>query len=171
MEIISLQQDSGNDYPAWHELFNYEPETGLLTWKVKRPGRSSPNVGEEAGNVSGRYRSVQHKRKRYYVHRIIWELLSGPIPAGLCIDHIDGDGLNNKRSNLRLTTLSLNQRNRTVNSNNSTGIAGVHRHRGGFSVYCASRYIGWTKDFFEACCMRRSTESRMGYINRSEAIA
>lgn len=43
------------------------------------------------------------------------------------IDHKDGDGMNNSRSNLRLTTPSLNQANRGLNRNNTSGFKGVRR--------------------------------------------
>lgn len=149
----------------WHSLFTYEPETGRLLWKVRRPGPRSPGPGEEAGSViGGRYRSIQYKRKRHYVHRVIWEMVRGPIPPGLCIDHIDGNGLNNRWENLRVTTLSGNQRNRRVSKNSRTGVPGVFHHtRGGFSVYCASKYIGYSKDLSVATAMRKAAEAEHGY--------
>lgn len=149
----------------WHSLFTYDPATGVLAWKVKRPGPNSPDIGGEAGSViGGRYRSIQFKQKRHYVHRVIWEMVSGPIPDGLCIDHIDGDGLNNRWENLRVTTLSGNQRNRRVNANSSTGVPGVINHiRGGFSVYCANKYVGYSKDLSVATAMRKAAEVQHGY--------
>lgn len=64
-------------------------------------------------------------------------------------DHIDGDGLNNCRANLREATASLNGANRRVGSNSSTGVKGVWlkpsgryaayiKHKG--TRYCLGRY-------------------------------
>lgn len=83
------------------------------------------------------------------------------IADGLVIDHIDGNGLNNRLTNLRVVTKSTNQRNRR---DVRASLRGVYEHRGGFVVYTASVYTGWTKDYFEACCMRKSAEVRLGYI-------
>lgn len=45
------------------------------------------------------------------------------------IDHVDRDGLNNRRANLRPATRSQNGANRRVPSNNTSGYRGVAWHR------------------------------------------
>lgn len=55
---------------------------------------------------------------------ILHRILINP-PQGMEVDHIDGDGLNNRRSNLRLTTHSENCRNRRRRSDNKSGFKGV----------------------------------------------
>jgi hypothetical protein len=48
-----------------------------------------------------------NNHRKIYMHR---QILNAP--SDLEVDHIDGNGLNNQRSNLRLATRSLNNRNR-----------------------------------------------------------
>lgn len=60
-----------------------------------------------------------------YMHRAVMAAKPGEI-----VDHIDGDGLNNTRANLRVGDLSLNAINRHYTS--STGFRGVHRAGTGF---------------------------------------
>jgi hypothetical protein len=60
------------------------------------------------------------KRRRILMHRVI-----ANTPAGLETDHIDRDGLNNRRSNLRCVTTVENQQNSNAQINNTSGFKGV----------------------------------------------
>jgi hypothetical protein len=62
------------------------------------------------------------------VHQIIWKIVTGADPDEL-IDHVDGNGLNNKWSNLRQASWSQNMCNRRLNKNNRSGYKGVSWHR------------------------------------------
>lgn len=88
-------------------------------------------VGYTHTTKSGtKYRRVYFKGKDHAVHRVIWEMINGKIPKDLCIDHIDGDGLNNKIQNLRLATRGQNAKNRKINKNNLSGYKGVTKAKG-----------------------------------------
>ena len=64
-------------------------------------------------------------KRRVYLHRaIVGEL------DGFQVDHINRNGLDNRRVNLRLATRSQNQHNRVASSNNTSGFKGVTWHNG-----------------------------------------
>lgn len=60
------------------------------------------------------------KRTTEEFHRVILN-----VQKGFEIDHINGDTLDNRRSNLRICTKSGNMRNRSVSINNIVGYKGV----------------------------------------------
>ena len=64
---------------------------------------------------------LRKKRYRLLLHRAIMN----PI-KGMMVDHINGNGLDNRRSNLRICTMSENMMNRSKTKQNSTGYKGVY---------------------------------------------
>lgn len=95
-----------------------------MRWK---PGRR--RAGKDAGCVmqtlQGRsYRAVKFGGKLHYAHRIAWRLMTGLWPTHT-IDHINGDGLDNRWSNMREATVSENGWNRKIDARSRTGVPGV----------------------------------------------
>lgn len=106
-------------YDRVRELFDYAPESGVLSWRV-RNGKMLP--GSVAGVVRGDgQRIVGIDGISYRAHRIIWLWMTGSDPAGKQVDHEDTDRGNNRWKNLRLATNAENSRNRSAQSNNKSG--------------------------------------------------
>lgn len=91
------------------EYLNYDPETGVFT-RIKsttRPGR----VGAVAGAEDSRgHIQVRVLGKLYLAHRLVWLYVHGVWPT-YQIDHINGVRSDNRLSNLREVSASVNQQN------------------------------------------------------------
>ncbi len=61
------------------------------------------------------------------MHRAILSIVDPSIK----IDHVNGNGLDNRKHNLRICSVQQNGANRAANRNNSLGIKGVHRTKYG----------------------------------------
>ena len=79
------------------------------------------------------YIQVKVKQKNYRAHRIIFAMHHGYMPE--CIDHIDGNPLNNNIENLRESTNQQNQRNTGLCKRNKSGIKNVVFNRNKWKVY------------------------------------
>jgi hypothetical protein len=106
----------------WNEIFEYRD--GELYWKIRPSNKKLQN--KKVGCFSHGYIRVGYRKKLYYAHRIIWEIHNGAIPEGMLLDHIDGNGLNNKIENLRLVDHIGNKKNLPINYRNTSGVTGVY---------------------------------------------
>lgn len=74
-----------------------------------------------------KYRTPDNRRLSVGIHRVIWEMVIGrPLESHEYIDHIDGNGLNNRRENLRIATHIENCRNQRISKRNTSGVKGVY---------------------------------------------
>lgn len=64
------------------------------------------------------------------LHRLVIGAKSGQL-----VDHINGDGLDNRRENLRIATRSQNKQNARGHINSSSRYKGVHVVRGTYHAY------------------------------------
>jgi len=93
----------------YFDRISYEPETGVFRWAVSARGITA---GKIAGSVTSYgYQQIKLGRRAYRAHRLAWFLTHGVWPDGE-IDHIDGDPLNNRLSNLRVVDRAGNSQNR-----------------------------------------------------------
>lgn len=71
--------------------------------------------------VKARHVDPQKPRKYFSLHRFIL----GIDDPKVFVDHKDGNGLNNQKDNLRISTLKDNCRNRGKQKNNTSGFKGI----------------------------------------------
>lgn len=110
------------------ELLDYDPETGVLTWKVN--GKGARKAGNRAGGYRpDGYRSISIGGKRYLEHRVIWLYVTGSFPREHT-DHANGDQGDNRFCNLREATHAENMRNRRGHRNSKTGLKGTRALNG-----------------------------------------
>ena len=160
---IELTQDLLN------ELFEYDSLTGDFFWKRKRTPMSRVVVGSAAGyiNVKG-YFLVEISGKGYYVHRLIWMMVTGELPE-YEIDHINGNPKDNRLINLRSVSRQENQQNKKMYATNTSGAVGVcwdkreSKWLVRIGVNNQSAHIGYFEDWFEAVCARKSAEHKYNY--------
>lgn len=104
------------------EVYNYDPESGLFTFKIKR---GPMEVGSLAGTVNkGGYIQMSFDGKLYVAHRLAWLYMTGSWPDGW-VDHRDTIRTNNRFDNLRVVTPTVSNRNRNMNKRNTSGTTGI----------------------------------------------
>lgn len=110
-------------YERLKEVVNYDPETGIFTWKIKL------NNNLVVGSIAGTLTTRRHIRltidgNHCQAHRLAWLYVYGEWPEG-DVDHINNIRTDNRIENLRLATKSQNGMNCKVAEDNKSGVKGV----------------------------------------------
>lgn len=93
----------------WYEYLNQ------WKWHVRQSGRNF---------YAARNHVLNGKWQTIFIHRLVTDC-----PRGMVIDHINGNGLDDKLVNLYVCTQKENQLNRkNLNSTNTSGTNGLHWH-------------------------------------------
>jgi len=127
-----------------HRVLVDESDLGLLqaySWRAHAPDKGLPGHFYALSSI---YDRRAKKKRTVWMHRLLLDA-----PCGMQVDHIDGNGLNNSRSNLRLCTQSLNNANARFKPG-SSGFRGVYQRGNAFRVLISSgqrsgakmRYVG-----------------------------
>jgi HNH endonuclease len=99
-------------------------------------------------------------RQKTQMHRLITSA-----PKGLEVDHMNGNTLDNRRSNLRIVTRSENAMNCYVRTDSRTGVKGVEfkKDRNKYSAYYSiggrKKFVGYFDDLLEAGRAQRAAFS------------
>lgn len=106
-------------------------------------------------------------RGKLHLHREIGERIhGGPIPKGYCVDHINGDTLDNRRANLRVVLHRVNIWNQHgAGRDSKSGIRGVRfrPERGKWNAYICEgskmRHLGYFDTAEDATAARLAAEA------------
>lgn len=151
--------------------FKYDPDTGFLIHCIN----GQVNYGKVAGYIKHNkaknttsYIYINMHGTAYLSHRIIWKMIYGELPD-LEIDHIDGDGTNNKLHNLRVVGQSANRKNARIGRLNTSGCVGVYYNKKSRKWEAALRsdgvliHLGLFCDKLQAIAARKEAERLYGF--------
>lgn len=160
------------------QLLRYDPKTGKLFWRARPldPNSRGPTIfnrryaGKEAFTCRMGQKHLQGRvhNRGLLAHRVIWALVYGEWPRGQ-IDHINGNPVDNRLSNLRDIPGAENQRNMKRFVTNTSGVGGVtwqddrQRWRVRVKFDGREKHLGRFKDFGEAVRVRNEALAAHGY--------
>ena len=157
------------------EVLHYDADSGVFTWLASR-GNSV-----KAGGVAGcldkyGYRVIQINGKLYLGHRLVFLYMTGKFPPDE-VDHINHEPSDNRFVNLRHATRVENSRNRSMNSNNTSGFTGVYWHertskwRVRVRVNGKDKHLGLFTDMDDAIIARKKANVENEFHANHGAVA
>lgn len=160
------------------ELFDYDPETGDLTWRLRarrwfnsdRAWRrwNTLFAGKLVRTTTGDCLQTCIFGHKYRVHRLIWLHVTGAWPNAE-IDHLNRRWWDNRLINLRQATRQENSHNQSLYRNNKSGRVGVFwlsdrgKWRAEICVSGRDHILGSFATFEEAVAARAAAEREHGY--------
>lgn len=129
------------------------------------------------GSIRNGYIRINIQEKWESLHRLIWESFNDTLlEKEQIIDHIDGNRLNNKLSNLRLVTQSENVLNGHINGHNGDVSVKQYDLQGNyittyFSMKAAAEAVNKTKDAVRSAANRHGTCAGYFWIREDDDIS
>lgn len=125
-------------------LINYNPDTGVFTWRV------SINPNSKVGSVVATkhqegYTFLTLNKKIYKLHRLAFLYMLGYYPEE--VDHINNKRDDNRWCNLRAASKTENQHNAGLRSDNTSGIKGISKYGLGYKASIQSHKKQYSKCF------------------------
>lgn len=162
------------------ECLDYNAETGVFTWKVrtrhhfKNDGAfkmwnrrySDRECGRVKENANGKsYRTIMLDGGSKCAHRLAWFIFNGEIDESMQIDHINGNGLDDRIENLRQVTASENSKNLRMHKGNTSGFCGVRfcKSYGKWQARIGKDNLGYFNSYEDAVSARIKGEIKRGY--------
>lgn len=168
------------------EALTYDPATGKFHWRQDRPANHFKTLQAErawktryGGKIAGTkiknkngkvYRYVAMEGRVILAHRIAFLYVTGRWPVML--DHINGDGTDNRWRNLRevsgCSENNKNQRRRTDNTSGQTGVIFYKRTqqwRARITVDGKHKSLGYFDEYDDAVMARLKAEREHNYHN------
>lgn len=148
------------------ELLDYDPLTGLFTWKESRGNIAVGSIAGHLGNMG--YIRIRVDKDEYAASILAWFYMTGSWPK-LQIDHDDRDKTNNSWNNLFEVESHQNQKNMKLFATNNSGVAGVgwqkrdKRWRARLEYRGKVVYSKSFKSFHKAVAVRKALEVFYGY--------
>jgi hypothetical protein len=162
------------------ECFDYDPNTGKVTWRHRPQKHFVDNrvykiwntrwEGKQAGSVMKASIDIDLFGKPRRSHRLIWLWVTGDDPQ--TIDHLNGNPFDNRWCNLRNGNVQQNTKNRRKQSNNTSGVTGVHHYRatGRYQAFIGVNgnniHLGFYKTKVEAAKARKKAEKFYKFTKR-----
>jgi hypothetical protein len=110
-------------YERLKELLNYDPDTGVFTYRQKC---GKKRAGDVAGTINDKgYTVITIDYRIYPAHRLAWLYVHGEWPKQQ-VDHINRIRNDNRIASLRDVNQSENILNASMLSNNKSGHKGVY---------------------------------------------
>lgn len=157
------------------QLLTYDAETGRLVWQPRplcmfktQRHCSVWNAryanGEAFTSVSGGHRIGAIFDRKFKAHRVAWAIFHGEWPDG-DIDHINGDGLDNRISNLRVVSHRMNMQNVKRRRDSASGVTGVcwFKRYNKWMARIGTKHIGYFDTLEAATAARRAAEAEHGF--------
>jgi len=124
MGTINRKNENSLTGERLRSIVHYDPETGVFTWTKSKKGIAKGGV---AGCVHRfGYRLIGINNIKYRAHRLVWLYMTGSWPKEF-LDHKNGIRDDNRFCNLREATMSENNRNMSMRSDNNSGFRGVSK--------------------------------------------